>query len=337
MRSGFNPNKDQLQKSSGFTHQVLIPVYIPKHEDYFKDSFEVLKCCLESLEKTVHRSTFITVVNNGSSLKVRAYLDELLAKGKIHELIHSTNIGKINAILKGLSGHDLELVTIADADVFFCSGWQEATYDIFKAFPKAGAVAPLSFPTFLKYYTAPIWADHWSSGRLNFEPVKDPESLQAFAKSIGNSNFYNDAHLEKQLVLTNGEVKAGVGSGHFVNTYRGALFDPPAGKYSPYQLGGDSETVFVDQPVMDSGLYRLATLNGYALHMGNTLEPWMQDKLQELEKSDKTTVDIRWNKLRVSPLRNWWVKLTFKVLTRRPIWNRLLRSKGLSANQVRNY
>lgn len=337
MRSGFNPNKDQLHKGSRFTHQVLIPVYIPRHEDYFKDSLEVLKCCLQSLEKTVHSRTFITVVNNGSSSKVRAFLDDLLANGKIHELIHSTNIGKINAILKGLSGHDFELITIADADVFFYSGWQEATYEIFNAFPKAGAVAPLSFPTFLKYYTAPVWADNWFRGRLKFEPVQDPESLKAFAESIGNVNFYKDAHLEKQLVLTNCGVQAGVGSGHFVNTYRAALFDPPAGKYSPYQLGGDSETLFVDQPVMDSGLYRLATLKGYASHMGNTLEPWMHKKLQELENSDNTAVDIPWNKLRVSPLRNWWVKLTFKVLTRRPIWNRLLRSKGLSANQVRNY
>lgn len=337
MRVGFNPNKDKPQQPDLRWHQVVIPVYIPHDQDYFKDSLKVFKLCLESLKRTAHARTFITVVNNGSSKEVQDYLDHQLKEGGIQELIHSANIGKINAVLKGVCGHNFQLVTIADADVFFCSGWQEATYDIFKAFPKAGAVAPLSFPTFLKYYTAPIWVDHWSSGRLKFEPVKDPESLQAFAKSIGNSNFYNDAHLEKQLVLTNGEVKAGVGSGHFVNTYRGALFDPPAGKYSPYQLGGDSETLFVDQPVMDSGLYRLATLKGYALHMGNTLEPWMQDKLQELEKSDKTTVDIRWNKLRVSPLRNWWVKLTFKVLTRRPIWNRLLRSKGLSANQVRNY
>ncbi|WP_435577743.1 glycosyltransferase family 2 protein [Gilvibacter sp.] len=337
MRSGFNPNKDQLQQEAVYSHQLLIPVYIPNHEGYFKDSLEILKCCLKSLEKTVHRRTFITVVNNGSSETVRDYLDKQLVDGGIHELIHSTNIGKINAILKGLAGHDFELVTIADADVLFCSGWQEATYEIFRAFPKAGAVAPLSFPTFFKYYTAPVWADHWSSSALKFQEVRDPESLKAFAHSIGNAEFYKPAHLEKQLVLTHNGVAAGVGSGHFVNTYRGSLFDPPVGKHSPYQLGGDSETRFVDQPAMDAGAYRLSTLKGYAFHMGNTLEPWMHEELEGLEKSSLETVDIPWNKLRAKPLRNWWVKLIFKLLTRGPIWNRLLRSKGLSANQLRNY
>ena len=37
MRIGFNPNKDKLQSILEYTHQVIIPVYIPNEEGYFFD------------------------------------------------------------------------------------------------------------------------------------------------------------------------------------------------------------------------------------------------------------------------------------------------------------
>jgi len=38
MRIGFNPHKDKIQEVSEYVHQVIIPVYIPNQEGYFKDS-----------------------------------------------------------------------------------------------------------------------------------------------------------------------------------------------------------------------------------------------------------------------------------------------------------
>ena len=60
----------------------------------------------------MHSKTFITIVNNGSCNEIKVYLDDLLDKNAIQELIHTQNIGKLNAILKGISGHQFELVTI---------------------------------------------------------------------------------------------------------------------------------------------------------------------------------------------------------------------------------
>src|SRR4051812_9240706 len=117
MRVGHNPYKDKKQTASGFWHQVIIPVYIPDEGDYFRDGQKILEYCLASLFKTVHAQTFITIINNGSSKTVRDYLDTLLADAKIHGLIHTANIGKLNAILKGLSGTNFPFVTIADSDV----------------------------------------------------------------------------------------------------------------------------------------------------------------------------------------------------------------------------
>ena len=61
MRLGFNPHKDKIQEVSDYGHQVVIPVYIPNQEGYFKDSFTILKLCLNSLFKTSHIQTYFTV------------------------------------------------------------------------------------------------------------------------------------------------------------------------------------------------------------------------------------------------------------------------------------
>ena len=42
MRVGFNPNKDKVLSKSDYNHQVIVPVYIPHQNDYFKDSFHQL-------------------------------------------------------------------------------------------------------------------------------------------------------------------------------------------------------------------------------------------------------------------------------------------------------
>ena len=83
MRKGLNPQKDKPQEQSEIFHQVIIPVYIPNQEGYFKDSFRIFKICLESLFKTTHSKTFISVVNNGSSKEIQDYLDELFITHKM--------------------------------------------------------------------------------------------------------------------------------------------------------------------------------------------------------------------------------------------------------------
>ena len=120
----------------------IIPVYIPNQEGYFKESFAVLKLCLNSLFKTCHKQTYFTIVNNGSSKEVSAYLDGLFQENKIQELIQTSAIGKLNAIFKGIAGQQFPIITITDADVLFLNNWQQETYAVFEAFPKTGSVSP---------------------------------------------------------------------------------------------------------------------------------------------------------------------------------------------------
>lgn len=338
MRVGFNPNKDRQNINLGYSHQIIIPVYIPNQDEYFKDSLAILKLCLESLFLTVHKKTFITVVNNGSCLEVNNYLQELYLNGKIHEILVTTNIGKLNAILKGIVGHNFPLITITDSDVLFLKGWQKAAYSIFENFPKAGVVCPTPSSRSLRTYTSNIYWDKFFSKNLSFSKVKNPLALKNFANSVGDPDFYNKAQLEKYFTVSNKGEKAVVGAGHFVGTYRGIIFNDLTIKYSEYKLGGDSESKILDIPVVKKGLWRLSTADNYAYHMGNVLEDWMQDEVSKLEEN-QTEDDFV---LKPTNLGSNWTyifksKIFGKFILNKKIMKYFLLWKGLSKDEARNY
>ncbi len=274
MRIGYNPQKDKVQEESRYLHQVIIPVYIPNQEGYFKDSFAILKLCLESLWTTVHEKTFITIVNNGSEKIVADYLDLLLKENKIQELIHTENIGKLNAILKGLAGNAIELVTISDSDVLFLPSWQKETLKVFKEVSKAGVVGIV--PQFKTYESncGNALFDSLFNSKLRFVPVKNKEALIRFYDSLGWDRNYNQDYLAYALALeVNPELSVLIGSGHFVATYKKDIFESVL-TYIGYKMGGSSEG-YLDTLPLEKDYWRLTTADNYAYHMGNTIENWM--------------------------------------------------------------
>lgn len=339
MRIGFNPNKDKLLPKSEYNHQVLVPVYIAHQNDYFKDSFEILQLCLESLFKTCHAKTYITVVNNGSCSEVVAYLNLLQQEGKLQEVIHTTSIGKLNAILKGLTGHQFPLITITDADVLFLNQWQKATYEVFGAFPKTGVVCTTPSSKVLKQHTANVLVEHLFSSKLSFTKVRHPDALVMFAKSIGNADFYNDTHLKKYLTIADSKTKAVIGAGHFVATYRGTVFDLLKSRYSAFALGGSGEFLFLDKPVNDLGYWRLSTEDNFTYHMGNIIEPWMAEKFNMIEDQSNLLLEkpnlkqINQNEI-VNFIKE---KILMRFLIIKPVWNLFLKYKGLTSEEVNHY
>jgi len=281
MRVGSNPYKDKKSKETAYIHQVIIPVYIPNEEGYFKDSFKILENCLNSLLKTVHSKTFITIVNNGSCTKVVTYLNKLFLENKIQELIHTVNIGKLNAILKGLAGNNIEMVTIADADVLFLNNWQNKTLKVFNSFPKAGVVGLVPQFKLFESNCGNILFDNLFSKKMHFSEVKNQNALIHFYESIGWDKNYNKNYLKQQLTITSKKCTAIVGSGHFIATYKKEIFDEIV-TYIGYKMGANSEG-YLDKSPLYKGLWRLTTNNNFAYHMGNVAEPWMVDELQKLK------------------------------------------------------
>jgi len=337
MRVGFNPNKDKVLPKSDYTHQVIVPVYIPHQKDYFKDSFQILQLCLESLFKTCHDKTYITIVNNGSCIEVVNYLNQLQQEAKLQEVIHTTAIGKLNAILKGLSGHQFPLITISDADVLFLNNWQKATYEVFEIFPRAGVVSPVPNPKNLRYYTANIIGETFFSKNTAFSPVVAKAGMEAFAKSIGNESLFKAIHLEKQLTITRGSTTALIGAGHFVATYKGVSFDVLKQRFSTYSLGGDSEKLLLDKPATDLGLWRLSTQNNYAYHLGNVKENWMLDEFDNIISDSSTFENSVDNKVYSGVLNVFYMKFFSRLIFRKPFWQLYLRFKGLTSEEAKQY
>ena len=273
MRIGNNPHKDQLIEKTPFTHQVVMPVYIPNQDDYFSDSLRILKLSLESLFKTTHSKTFFTIVNNGSSQVIIDYLEGLRNNGQIHELIHTVNIGKLNAVLKGLAGNNIELVTITDADVLFTGHWQLGTAKVFKTFPKVGVVGLVPQFNMFKSSCGNVIFDNFFSKKLKFLPIKSPKALAMFYRSIGWDETYNKDLLAYSIGLEHPDAHVFLGSGHFVATYKKQQFENLK-SYLEYKLGGDSEG-YLDSTPLDFDYWRVTTQENYAFHMGNVFEDWM--------------------------------------------------------------
>lgn len=288
MRIGSNPNKEINQEQSFYIHQVIVPVYIPNEEGYFLDALKILKICLNSIFSTVHERTFITIVNNGSCANVVKYLNELFEENKIKELIHTDNIGKINAVFKGLSGNNIELVTITDADVMFLSDWQAETVKVFSQIPKAGVVGIVPQFKMYKRYCGNVIFDNFFNKNLKFLPVKNQEGMIHFYDSIGWDRNYNQDYLQYALGLSHNNVKCFVGSGHFVATYKKDVFEELFSFIGGKKAAGIGED-YIDNKPLKKGYWRLTTYDNYAFHMGNIYEEWMKNipkKIKALEYSN---------------------------------------------------
>ncbi len=338
MRVGFNPHKDKPNEETEFTHQVIIPVYIPNHEDYFKDSFKIFKLSLDSLVKTIHNRTFISVINNGCCIEVEHFINELFNEKRIHEIIHTINIGKLNSIVKGLVGNNIKLVTIADSDVLFLENWQQQTVKIFNAFPKAGVVGIV--PQFRNFsrLCGNLLFENFFSAKLKFTEVKNPEAMKRFLHSILGEVSYNPAHLKWNLTIENEKSTAVVGSGHFVATYRKAIFDQTQ-TYFEYKMGVDTE-LYLDEIPLKKGLWRLTTNDNYAYHMGNVFEDWMQETLEGIggnASKNQTLFEIpeikNCSKID-SFIKN---KLFIKLFNKKPFRKLFYKMKGLPKHEIHEY
>lgn len=335
MRVGFNPHKDQPQEESEYVHQIVVPVYIPNQEGYFKDSFSIFKLCMSSLFATIHNKTFITIVNNGSGSFVKEYLDELFEENKIQEVIHVQNIGKLNAILKGLAGNNIELVTITDADVLFLENWQLETTKVFRSLPKAGVVGIVPQFNMFKSKCGNIIFDNLCNKQLKFIPIKSAKGLIRFYESISWDKSYNKDYLKFSLGLEQNESTVFVGSGHFVATYKKQMFNEMK-SYLNYKLGGGSED-YLDMMPLKYDYWRVTTYDNYAFHMGNVYEDWMFEIRHDKNKSIVIDSDFTQHKLTSTfkvELKN---RIFTKVLFNDLILKLFYRWKKLPKSMVNNF
>lgn len=340
MRKGDNPTRDVLLSLSKSSHRIIIPLYIPNEKDYYSDAFRVFNYCLQSILKTSNSVVKITVVSNGCSITVNKKLLQLQEKGYIDELIIETEaIGKINSVLKAVRTASERLITITDADVLFDNEWERAVLEVFESFPNAGSVSPVPiFRTHLRL-TCNIWFRNLLSKKLCFRPVKNPEAMTEFAKSIG----WGWLDLKYKDVIATLEAKnktiAVLGCSHFVVTYKREVFDCMPKENTVFQLGGNSELLYTDLSVIKMGGFRLATYDNFAFHMGNKIENWMENKFNNLNSIEKKMINYEHlPKLKNSKLEYFLTEKLFrKLFGVKSFYRFILKYKGLTDEQTKNF
>lgn len=340
MRKGENISKGKQIQLQPCAHRVIIPLYIPEENGYYLEAFKIFEMCLFSLFRTSYSELKVTVISDGCCSSVNRKLYKLHREGHINELIlESENIGKINAILKTLRTVDESLVTITDADILFLKNWEKEVFDVFKYFPKAGAVCPIPiFRTHFKF-TSNIWVRYLFSKKLKFLPVKNTEALTRFANSIGWP-WLDEKWKDSILTLKGKQNKiAVVGCSHLATTYKTEVFKHLPAKNAKFKLGGDSMDLYLDKPVLKSNSYRLATYNNYAYHMGNKLESWMLDEYKNLKENSKNEIEVKFlKKIKTNSLNYFLSETIFKkLLYIKGFKRQLLKLKGLNNEQVKNY
>jgi hypothetical protein len=287
MRLGMNPQKQEKKLTLATNHRIVVVVYIPNEEGFYKDSYNVFKTCIDSLVTTTSSSSLITVVNNGSFAQIGNLLNEYLEQGKIDTLIsHKTNIGKIDALIGAARGAREKLITLTDSDILFVKGWQHKTIEIFNAFPNVGSVSPIPVRYGYHYGTSSVLKDILLKKlKLTLSPI--PENFTAYNRYLESINWPVDKNENTEwAVVTHKNIKAILGSGHQVLTIdRDVLFKTVPTNPSLTLVGGKSEYQYVDEPIDKAGKLRLATYNNFAFHMGNKLEDWMAAVQKENEEA----------------------------------------------------
>jgi Glycosyl transferase family 2 len=287
MRIGTNPNNHKTIDLNAASHRVIIPIYIPNTEGYFKDSFSVLKVCIHSLLATINKDTVVSLISNGSSGEVNNYIHELWSQGKIDRAIfNKENVGKMNAIIAETRASFEEFITYSDADVFFDKGWLKQTFNIFQNIPKAGFVSMNPTPRNYSHADSTLFENLFT---ILFKKTKTStickfDDLEHFHKSVGQDNEFTKKMFAGTVFCVGKQVNYIIGAGHFCCTIR----KTPTLRFVPKEksyigVSGGSETIYLDIPFDKTGLWRLSSPKAYVWHMGNTLEKeWVESKLNEL-------------------------------------------------------
>lgn len=302
-----NPQKQSKKIKLRCQHRLIIVVFIPSLEGYYKDVLEVFKLCLESAITTTNSNCAITVVNNASCKEVSQFLETKLESKSIDTIIHhEENIGKIDALIGAARASREPIITISDVDILFSQGWQNETETIFAKIKNVGSVNPIPCSRFLNYETSSVLY-RVLLGQLKFKYQPIPENHDAHNKYLASFNW--ELETDKNIlwpVVESKDVKAVVGSGHQILSMRRELFFTTVPMEPSLTLvGNNSEYLYCDQPINYAGGMRLATYNNFAYHMGNTVEEWMRD----VQRDNNSNIKITQEGFKISKLPAFHPKL----------------------------
>ena len=135
------------------------------------------------------------------------------------------------------------------------------------------------------------------------------------------------------------QIRAVLGAGHFVPTYRGSVFELGISRYSKFKMGGLSEPYLQDIPVVKKDFWRLSTEDNYTYHMGNVAEKWMKTEFNNLKKLKNEIIPCPEFTFYGSSKFVYWMKtkLFSKIIFKKNILKSFFKTRGLISEEAENY
>jgi len=146
-----NPGRGKMSEFIPARVTAAVITYVPNDVGYFKDKFDVLRVCIESILKNTQEPFNLMIFDNGSSDEIIGYLHKQLIAGNIDFLLLSNkNIGKISALQTIFKAAPGEIIAYCDDDVFFLPGWLNRHLEVIDTYPDVGAVTGMYIKPHMK-------------------------------------------------------------------------------------------------------------------------------------------------------------------------------------------
>jgi len=146
-----NPGRGKKSDFTPARVTVSVLTYVPNDIGYFKDRFDVMRVCIESILKNTQEPFDLMIFDNGSSDKVIDYLHKQQNAGNIDFLLLSSkNVGKITALQVMCKAAPGEIIAYCDDDVFFLPGWLKRHLEVIDTYPDVGVVTGMYIKPHMK-------------------------------------------------------------------------------------------------------------------------------------------------------------------------------------------
>lgn len=279
MRNGTNPNRKAQVK--GYAPIVLsVITHLPNQEGYHADRLNVIKASLESMRVNAGKYFYqILIWDNGSC---DALLHWLKRSYQPDYLVTSPNVGKSIArasIVRMLPPETI--IGVADDDMYYYPGWLKAHLGIVHNYPNVGTVSGWPVKTQFRFHNSATleWGRRYAQEFERGHWISEQEDKD-FCTSIGRDYAYQVTYtrndIETRMVFRGIEA---YGTGHHCQLMGKAGVLAPFCLYEPVAM---AEERLFEQMINNAGLLRLTTVKRTTRHIGNVLDPELEEQWRKL-------------------------------------------------------